>query len=182
MREEPGRARAGGPAGFAAQESDEAGAREARGAEASPGFLRVYGLYLAWVVAVVATLGSLYFSEVMGFIPCELCWWQRIFMYPQAIVLGLASYRDDRRVIPYVLPLSVIGGSISAFHYLQEKLPGLRLPVCGTDASCFTPWINWFGFVTIPFLALTAFVLIGACLWSARPQDEPAPGAAPAER
>ena len=141
-------------------------------------FFQIYGLYLAWVVATVATLGSLYFSEVLGFVPCELCWWQRIFMYPQALLLGLASYRDDRRIIPYLLPLNAVGGSISAFHYLQEQVPGLRLPVCGADASCFTPWIDWFGFITIPFMALSAFGLILICLGLARSAadaaDEPA--------
>ena len=139
-------------------------------------FFQIYGLYLAWLVSVVATLGSLYFSEVMGFVPCKLCWWQRIFMYPQALLLGMASYRDDRRVIPYLWPLSAVGGSISAFHYLQEQLPGLRLPVCGADVSCFTPWIDWFGFITIPFMALTAFTLILICLALARTAPDPAAG------
>ncbi|HEY8488370.1 MAG TPA: disulfide oxidoreductase, partial [Thermaerobacter sp.] len=122
----------------------------------------------------------LYFSEVMGFIPCKLCWWQRIFMYPQVLLLGMASYRDDRRLIPYLWPLSAVGGSISAFHYIQEQIPGLRVPVCGADVSCFTPWINWFGFITIPFMALTAFTLILICLALARPAggDEAAPGEA----
>ncbi|HEY8393813.1 MAG TPA: disulfide oxidoreductase [Thermaerobacter sp.] len=133
--------------------------------------LRHYGLYLAWVVALVATGGSLYFSEVLGFIPCELCWWQRILMYPQALILGIASYRDDPRIVTYALPMSLIGASISAFHYVQEKVPGLRAPICGGDVSCFTPWINWFGFITIPFLALTAFLLISLCLWRAAARD-----------
>lgn len=133
--------------------------------------LHEYGLYLAWVVSLVATGGSLYFSEVMGFVPCELCWWQRVLMYPQALILGIASYRDDRRIVTYALPMSLIGASISTFHYLQEKVPAFRTPACGGDVSCFTPWINWFGFITIPFLALTAFLLIALCVWRAAARD-----------
>ncbi len=102
-------------------------------------FFQIYGLYLAWVVATVATLGSLYFSEVLGFVPCELCWWQRIFMYPQALLLGLASYRDDRRIIPYLLPLNAVGGSISAFHYLQEQCPGCACPCAGPTPRASPP-------------------------------------------
>jgi len=72
--------------------------------------IRQYYLYLAWLVAVIATLGSLYFSEVRGFIPCELCWYQRILMYPLAVILGVAAFVEDDKCKRYVLPLSVLGG------------------------------------------------------------------------
>ena len=79
-------------------------------------------LYLAfaWVVALVATLGSLYYSEVRLFLPCELCWYQRIFMYPQAVILGLALWRQDFGVWPYSLALSLLGGSVSVLHLTQQ--------------------------------------------------------------
>lgn len=118
-------------------------------------------LYFAWVVSVVATLGSLYFSEIKGYIPCELCWVQRIFMYPLTIILGIAAFNNERHIKKYVLPLSLIGGSISLYHYLVQKVPGFAaIKPCVQGVPCNVQYINWLGFITIPFLALTAFTLI----------------------
>ena len=128
-----------------------------------------YGLYLAWLVAMTATLGSLYFSEIRGFVPCELCWIQRIFMYPLSIILGIAVFTDDRTVKKYVLPLTVIGGFISLYHYLVQKVPGFAdIKPCVQGVPCSAQYINWLGFVTIPFLALTAFTLITVLLWNVK--------------
>lgn len=82
-------------------------------------------LYSAWFVSLVAMLGSLYFSEVQGFIPCELCWYQRIAMYPLVLILGIATFTNDTKAPRYVLPLSLLGGSISVLHYLEQKFQGL---------------------------------------------------------
>ncbi|RKQ18326.1 disulfide bond formation protein B [Oceanobacillus bengalensis] len=118
-------------------------------------------LYFSWIVSVVATLGSLYFSEIRGFIPCELCWYQRILMYPLALMLGIASFNSDSTVKKYVLPMAVIGWFISLFHYMQQKIPGFAaIKPCTSGVPCNMQYINWFGFITIPFLALTAFTLI----------------------
>jgi len=123
--------------------------------------LREYTLYLAWVVAVAATLGSLYFSEIRGYIPCELCWYQRILMYPLALILGIAAYNSETTIKKYVLPLSILGGLISLFHYLEQKVPGFAaIKPCTQGVPCSTAYINWLGFITIPFLALIAFTLI----------------------
>lgn len=123
--------------------------------------LQDYILYLAWIVSVVATLGSLYFSEIRGFIPCEFCWYQRIAMYPLVIILGIAAFQNDKRVKKYVLPISIIGGSISIYHYLMQKIPGFGgFKPCLQGVPCDVQYINWFGFITIPFLALIAFTLI----------------------
>ena len=136
-------------------------------------WMRSYGLYLAWLVSLVATGGSLYFSEVAGFIPCELCWYQRILMYPLAVILGIASYRDDRSIVPYLLPLSLGGAALSAFHYLLQKMPGMAdWAPCEEGVPCSGQYINWLGFVTIPLLAFTAFVLISLFLVMARKGDE----------
>lgn len=122
---------------------------------------RKYMLYLAWLAAVTATLGSLYFSEVRGYIPCELCWYQRILMYPLSVVLGIAAFYDDLRIRKYVLPLSILGMCVSAFHYMEQKIPGFAsIKPCTQGVPCNTQYINWFGFVTIPFLALIGFTLI----------------------
>ena len=129
--------------------------------------LNDYGLYLAWLVALVATAGSLYFSEVRHFVPCALCWFQRVFMYPLVILLGIASFRDDKRVIPYVLPLSMLGGLVAVYHLLEQNVPGFAAPaMCQIGVPCATKYINWLGFISIPVLSLTAFVLITAFLLS----------------
>ena len=136
-----------------------------------PAFCRTYSLYLAWAVSLTATAGSLFLSEVMGFIPCKLCWIQRIFMYPLVLLLGQAAYKGDYKIIPYALPLSVIGGSVSLYHYAQQIVPGLaRVLPCTGDVPCHLDYLDWFGFITIPFLALIAFALITLFLWLGRNQ------------
>ncbi|WP_144513315.1 disulfide oxidoreductase [Bacillus sp. FJAT-22090] len=122
---------------------------------------KVWVLYFAWLVSIIATLGSLYFSEIKGFIPCDLCWFQRIFMYPLVVILGIGTFQSDISVKKFVLPLSIVGGLISLFHYLEQKVPGFGgIRPCVSGVPCSAEYINWFGFVTIPFLALTAFTLI----------------------
>ena len=132
-----------------------------------------YGLYGAWVVSLIATLGSLYFSEIRAFVPCELCWVQRVFMYPLTLLLGIAVFTEDRTVTKYVLPFSIIGSLISLYHYLVQKVPGFAdIRPCVQGVPCNTQYINWFGFVTIPFLALTAFILITLCLFLMRQKGD----------
>lgn len=122
-------------------------------------------LYAAWLVAIVATLGSLYFSEIRNFVPCTLCWYQRILMYPLVVVLGIASWRLEPSVRTYVLPLSVLGMAVATFHYLEQMVPGFGAEaLCSTGVPCSGRYIEWFGFVTIPFLALIAFTLITLAL------------------
>jgi disulfide bond formation protein DsbB len=128
--------------------------------------VKEYSLYLAWVVSLVAVCGSLFFSDIMLFEPCKLCWFQRIFMYPLAILLGIACYKNDRRLAPYLLPFSIIGGCISLVHYAEQKIPALaKMLPCTVGIPCNGQYINWLGFITIPFLALIAFLLISCCLW-----------------
>ncbi|MCO4097487.1 disulfide oxidoreductase [Macrococcoides canis] len=122
-------------------------------------------LYVAWLVSIIATLGSLYFSEIQSFIPCELCWYQRILVYPLVLILGIATFQNDKSVKKYVLPISIIGSSISLFHYLEQKVPGFaEIKPCANGVPCSTEYINWLGFITIPFLALIAFSLVSACM------------------
>ncbi len=119
--------------------------------------LTIIALLTAWT----ATLGSLYLSEVLHFIPCSLCWYQRILMYPLAIILLVGLIRRDRGIFYYVLPFSIIGIFISTYHYLLQKTDIFTSSaVCDTGIPCTTTWINLFGFVTIPFMALTAFLII----------------------
>ena len=119
------------------------------------------GLYLAWLTALVATSGSLYFSEVRHFVPCTLCWYQRILMYPLVIVLGIASYDQDRAVVRYALPLSVLGMVVALYHVLEQNIPGFgSAALCRAGVPCNLRYIDWLGFITIPVLSLTAFTMI----------------------
>lgn len=118
-------------------------------------------LFFAWAVSVIATLGSLYFSEIKQYEPCELCWYQRILMYPQTILLGLALVKKDYKAAMYTAVLSGIGMLLSFYHYLIQKVPFFTAnsPACGR-VPCTGQYINWAGFITIPFLAFIAFALI----------------------
>jgi disulfide bond formation protein DsbB len=125
-----------------------------------------YELWAAFLVAAVATGGSLFFSEIAHFVPCELCWFQRICMYPLSIATLLMALRNDHRAAAYLLPLPVVGAGISAYHLLVENRVVQEATSCQLSApgGCATKWINEFGYMTIPTLALTAFVLIFAFL------------------
>ncbi len=128
--------------------------------------LEGYELWLAFLVAAIATGGSLFFSEIAGFVPCELCWFQRICMYPLSIVTLLAALANDRRVAGYLLPLPVVGAGVSVYHLLVENGVVKQAEACLLSApgGCATKWIEEFGYVTIPVLALTGFALCFAFL------------------
>jgi len=121
--------------------------------------------YLGWLVALTATLGSLYFSEVRQFVPCTLCWYQRILMYPLVVILGVAAWRRDPGAVTYALPLSLLGIVVSVYHVLDQKIPGFGFPgACASGVPCNVAYINYLGFITIPVLAATAFLLITVVL------------------
>ena len=128
--------------------------------------LEGYELWCVFLVASIATGGSLFFSEIAGFIPCELCWYQRICMYPLSIITLLAALANDRRVARYLLPLPLFGAGVSVYHLLVENGVVGQSKTCLISApgGCGVKWINEFGYVTIPTLALTAFALLFAFL------------------
>lgn len=117
-------------------------------------------LSAGWFVAAVATSGSLFFSEVAGFVPCQLCWYQRIAMYPLVIVLGIAAIRNELRIRPYVLALCLLGAAVSVYHIAVQRIPGIPSGSCSLDAPCTAIYVEVFNFVTIPFMAFSAFALI----------------------
>jgi disulfide bond formation protein DsbB len=125
-----------------------------------------YELWLAFVVAAVATGGSLFFSEIAHFVPCELCWYQRICMYPLSITTLLAALLNDHRVARYLLPFPVVGAGVSTYHLFVENGVIKQTQACLVSApgGCATKWINEFGYMTIPTLALTGFTLAFAFL------------------
>lgn len=118
----------------------------------------------AFAVALVATLGSLYLSEVAHFVPCKLCWYQRIAMYPLTIILGTAIARRRRDVHWYVIPVAAAGAVISSYHVLLERFPRLESSVCEASNPCTLIWTRRLGYQTIPTMALTAFLFIIAVL------------------
>lgn len=131
------------------------------------------GLWLAWAIALVATLGSLYYSEIANFTPCKLCWFQRIAMYPQAVILGIAALWNDHRIKRYVLPIVLIGAVISIYHYLIERFPSWAGDgSCDPTAPCTTVWVWQFHFISIPFMALSGFAAIAILLWLLPPDLE----------
>lgn len=122
-------------------------------------------LYSAWIIVLLATVGSLFFSEVMNLPPCVLCWYQRIALYPLIVIIGVGIILRDNRIKHYALPLTLIGLAISVYHNLLYYgiLPESITP-CTQGISCTSRQIEWLGFITIPLLALTAFISISFCL------------------
>jgi disulfide bond formation protein DsbB len=119
-----------------------------------------YELWAAFVVAAIATGGSLFFSEIAGFVPCELCWFQRICMYPLSLLTLFAAAHGDYRFARYLLPLPVAGAGVSIYHLLVENHVVSTPAACQIGAGCTVKWIDEFGYMTIPTLALTGFVLL----------------------
>ena len=126
--------------------------------------VRPLRLWLAWLVAAVAVAGSLYFSESAKFTPCKLCWFQRVAMYPLAVLLLIAAVRRDRGIRLYAIPLAALGGLISIYHYVIEWRPSLGAGSCDITAPCTVPWFRQFGFISLPLMALCGFAAIVALL------------------
>jgi len=124
-------------------------------------------LPLATAIAATATGGSLLLSEVAGYLPCVLCWYQRIAMYPLVLILGIAAVRGDREVWRTAVPLSAIGAGIAVWHILLEQNPGWGGP-CDDAAPCTILWVEELGFLTLPTMALIAFVAISTLSLAAR--------------
>ena len=134
--------------------------------------IREVAHWLAFSVAAAAMIGSLYFSEVGEFVPCKLCWYQRIAMYSLAVILLVAAVKRDHGVTKYALPLAVIGAGISTYHYLLEWFPSIETDVCSIDVPCTTIWFREFGFATLSFMALSGFLLIIALMVALQTRKE----------
>ena len=138
--------------------------------------LERHGLWWILLVSATAMGGSLFFSEVMGLTPCRLCWFQRILMYPIVVIGAVALLRDDRRASLYVLPLSLTGIFVSGYHYLLQQGIFQESIGCAKDGPPCSG-IDWiaYNFITIPLLALTAFMLISLGASAALRQDMDGP-------
>ena len=121
------------------------------------------GLWLAFFVTLAGVLGSLYYSEIAGYEPCSLCWWQRIFLYPQVVLLGMALAKRDTRIIDYALVLAVLGALIAGYH-TTFQFTDTVLPCPAGGGDCGKLFVHEFGYITIPVMSLTMFLVIIASL------------------
>src|SRR5579862_9208646 len=134
-----------------------------------------YELWAAFVVAAIGTGGSLFFSEIAGFVPCELCWYQRICMYPLSILTLFAAIRGDFKLARYLLLFPVFGAGVAVYHILVENGVVAQSSACLVSApgGCTVEWIDKFGYMTIPVLALAGFALLIELLGLASTAGEP---------
>jgi len=132
-------------------------------------------LGFAWLASMLAMGGSLYFSEVIGFAPCLMCWYQRIAMYPLVVILGVAFFRSDAAVWRFALPLSLIGLVISTYHVTIQLRPSLEAVSCGAGPPCSGRYVAVFGFVSIPWMAGAAFLFISTLLLALGKSDRVTP-------
>ena len=119
-----------------------------------------WALPLAAAVTTTCALGSLYFSEIVNYKPCKMCWYQRTMMYPLAVILIIAAIKKDKGIWRYATPLAAIGITVSTYHWFLERFPNLDAGVCDVEVPCEFVWFEHFGFVTLPFMALTGFLAV----------------------
>ena len=126
-------------------------------------FITNNAIPLALLIAIVATFGSLYYSEIANFKPCDLCWFQRIFMYPQVILLSIAWFKKETHIIDYSLGLIGFGTIIAIYHnyiyYVAQTTP-----FCSISTPCTQTYVTGFSYITIPIMALTAFIMLALLL------------------
>jgi len=129
-------------------------------------------LFFAFVVAMIAMLGSLFFSEIMDFVPCTLCWYQRILMYPLVFIFIVGMMPYDKKVLKYSTPFVVVGWVFALYHNLLHfgLIPESASP-CVQGIPCSTKYIEWFGFITIPMLSFIAFSIIAVLLYLIKRRD-----------
>ena len=127
-------------------------------------------LFFCWLIAAASTLGSLFFSHVMGFAPCVLCWYQRIFLFPLVVLLPMALFPFDRGVVKYALPLAIAGWLTALYHnLLYSRIIPESIQPCSRGVSCTEKYIELFGFITIPMLSLLSFsTIIGLLIFLKR--------------
>ena len=133
--------------------------------------VRSYLAYVAWAQALIATTGSLFFSEVLKLPPCVLCWYQRILMYPLVVILAVGILVGDRRLRLYVLPLSVPGLAVAAYHnLLYFRIISEGVTQCALGVSCTARYFAFLGFIDIPLMSFTAFAVVTVAMLLYRPR------------
>lgn len=133
--------------------------------------IKKYGLYYSWLIAIVGSLISLYFSEIKHMEPCHLCWYQRVCLFPLSYILGLATYRCDLSIARYALPLALIGFFLAIYQVGLQEIPGWNpIDICGAGPSCSTRHIIW-GPITIPMLSASGFFMLSLLLSLVHKED-----------
>ncbi len=127
-------------------------------------WINTHFLLLGFLVTLVAMLGSLVYSDIIGYPPCLFCWYARILLYPQVLLYGIASYKKDSSVTQYTFPLTLIGLCLAVYHYITESIQYSPLPCSAGGVSCLTRYVYEWGFVTIPFMVLATLLLLTALL------------------
>lgn len=132
-----------------------------------------YSVHLAFIIALTATLGSLFLSNVLGWAPCRLCWFQRIFMYPLVVVLGSSLFFGSRDARDYSLALALIGAPIALYHYSIQRVDQFHSAGCSVlSVSCSTEYTFHYGYINISMMSLVAFVAIIVLMWKFNNSDE----------
>lgn len=132
-------------------------------------FFKNYALYFAWLITLIGLVCSVFFGEMLHHEPCRLCWLQRICLFPLALILGIAVYRDDRRIATYALPLAILGALLAFYQVLGMFIPSLHMKgLCGYKTNCSENLVELWGFLSFPLVSLTGFVLLSFFLWIAR--------------
>jgi disulfide bond formation protein DsbB len=135
-----------------------------------------FALHINFVLVLIGTLGSLYFSEVMKFPPCTLCWYQRVCLYPLVFILGAAIWTSDRHYKRYVLPVVFVGLAIAIYHnLLYFGFISEALAPCTQGLSCSAKQLELFGFITIPLMSLAAFVTTLVLTWLDKTNESSSP-------
>jgi len=129
------------------------------------GAFRGLELWLGFGVATTAMLGSLYLPDIVHLVPCTYCWHQRSAMYPVVVILGIAAFRRDQGIRIYAASLAGIGAVIAIYHRIVQAFPELNGSACSAGVPCTAAYFTLFGFVTIPYMALSGFLLILALLY-----------------
>ncbi|MEX0749067.1 MAG: disulfide bond formation protein B [Candidatus Saccharimonadales bacterium] len=124
----------------------------------------LFWLQAAFFISLSAALGSIILSNVLDFLPCELCWWQRAFMYPLPFIFGAALAQKKTDVFWYGMPLVIVGAAVALYHYVLQMSPQVSSVCSASLVSCTEKQIELLGFMTIPFGSLLAFGVVGVCL------------------
>lgn len=133
---------------------------------------RQWALFLTWLIALAAFLIAQYSGDILGLPICHLCWYQRICIYPLAIIIGIAAFRNDGGIVIYTIPLTLLGAAFALFQYFEQMIPNfLPIMVCKQGPSCSTIHFKLLGFITFPFMSLVACIVMTillAIVYSAR--------------
>jgi len=123
--------------------------------------LRQWSLFLTWLITLIILMTTLYFSNVLGFPVCTLCWYQRICIYPLALIIGIATFRNDGSITLYTIPMTLIGMAFALLQYIEQMVPTFRpMLVCGQEVSCHMIHVDYLGFITLPLLSLIACIVM----------------------